>query len=71
MLEPETKTTVVDIPTPPFSYPFNSFQQWEIAFIYAFAVTFNPHQDVAPSFYTLPSFTPNVGKASLDHKQLI
>lgn len=41
-------------------YEFSAFQQWEIAFIYAFAVTFNPHQEIAPSFYRLPEFTPKV-----------
>lgn len=40
------------------SFEFTPFQQWEIAFIYAFAVTFNPHQEIAPSFYRLPDFSP-------------
>ncbi|KAL9555076.1 hypothetical protein MBANPS3_002529 [Mucor bainieri] len=39
-------------------YSFSSLQQWQIAFIYAFSTTFNPHQEVSPQYYKLPSFTP-------------
>ncbi|KAF1796076.1 hypothetical protein FB192DRAFT_1293265 [Mucor lusitanicus] len=44
----------VDVP----SYTFSALQQWQIAFIYAFAATFNPHQEVSPQYYKLPYFTP-------------
>ncbi|KAK4509945.1 uncharacterized protein ATC70_008095 [Mucor velutinosus] len=40
------------------SYSFSSLQQWQVAFIYAFSATFNPHQEVSPQYYKLPSFTP-------------
>jgi hypothetical protein len=62
----ETHTTAPATPPPatttesPSPFKFNSFQQWEIAFIYAFACTFNPQQEIAPSFYKLPEFTPQV-----------
>ncbi|KAI7901107.1 uncharacterized protein BX663DRAFT_514933 [Cokeromyces recurvatus] len=39
-------------------YEFTPFQQWEMAFIYAFASTFNPQKEIEPSFYPLPEFTP-------------
>ncbi|KAI8091042.1 uncharacterized protein B0P05DRAFT_528499 [Gilbertella persicaria] len=38
--------------------PFTPFQQWEIAFIYSFACTFNKQHDIAPNFFKLPDFTP-------------
>jgi hypothetical protein len=45
-------------PTP---FEFNAFQQWEIAFVYAFSCFFNSQQtEIAPSFYKLPEFTPQV-----------
>ncbi|KAG1211688.1 hypothetical protein CU097_006720 [Rhizopus azygosporus] len=34
-------------------------QQWRIAFIYAFATTFNSQQSIAPSLFKLPDFTPD------------
>ncbi|GAN11043.1 hypothetical protein MAM1_0456d10596 [Mucor ambiguus] len=40
------------------SHTFSSSQQWQIAFIYAFSATFNPHQEVSPQYYKLPYFTP-------------
>ncbi|CAO3657288.1 unnamed protein product [Mucor hiemalis] len=54
-LKETVKETAVEIPP---SFEFTSYQQWQIAFIYAFAVTFNPHQEIAPSFYRLPEFSP-------------
>lgn len=56
-LKETDKETAVEIPP---SFEFTSYQQWQIAFIYAFAVTFNPHQEIAPSFYRLPEFSPKV-----------
>lgn len=42
------------------SLQLSSCQQWKVAFIHAFASTFNPQQTIAPSFFKLPEFTPNV-----------
>lgn len=56
--ESANKVTAPANTTP--SFEFTPYQQWEIAFIYAFAVTFNPHQEIAPSFYRLPEFSPKV-----------
>jgi hypothetical protein len=42
------------------NFVLSPFQQWEIAFIYAFITTFNPQADISPSFYKLPSLTPDV-----------
>jgi hypothetical protein len=42
------------------SLRLSSCQQWKVAFIHAFASTFNPQQTIAPSFFKLPEFTPNV-----------
>ncbi|KAI9476455.1 MAG: hypothetical protein EXX96DRAFT_577232 [Benjaminiella poitrasii] len=39
-------------------FDFTPFQQWEIAFIYAFASTFNLQREIEPSFYPLPELTP-------------
>ncbi|KAI9277422.1 hypothetical protein BY458DRAFT_567688 [Sporodiniella umbellata] len=38
---------------------FSPCQQWKIAFIHAFASTFNPQQTIAPAFFKLPDFTPS------------
>lgn len=45
----------------PTSFRFNAFQQWEISFVYAFSCIFNAQQqEISPSFYKLPDFTPQV-----------
>ncbi|KAI9265790.1 hypothetical protein EDC94DRAFT_604113 [Helicostylum pulchrum] len=44
------------VATPAFQ--FSPIQQWEIAFIYAFSCTFNPQQEITPSYYKLPDFMP-------------
>lgn len=41
-------------------FSFSPLQQWEVAFIYAFACTFNPQHKIAPSYYKLPDFMPEV-----------
>lgn len=46
------------VATPAFQ--FSPIQQWEIAFIYAFSCTFNPQQEIAPNYYKLPDFMPEV-----------
>lgn len=43
-----------------YDFSFSPLQQWEVAFIYAFACTFNPQYKIAQSFYKLPDFTPGV-----------
>jgi hypothetical protein len=48
-------------PQQPTRFEFKPFQQWEIAFVYAFSCIFNSQQqEIAPSFYKLPDFTPQV-----------
>ncbi|KAI9356712.1 hypothetical protein BD770DRAFT_322985 [Pilaira anomala] len=54
-VENTTETFIHDT-TPAFQ--FSPLQQWEIAFIYAFSCTFNPQQEIAPSYHKLPDFTP-------------
>lgn len=43
------------------SHSFSPLQQWQMAYVYAFSATFNPHQQVSPQYYKLPYFTPQVG----------
>lgn len=43
-----------------YDFSFSPLQQWEVAFIYAFASTFNPQYRIAPSYHKLPDFTPAV-----------
>ncbi|KAG0738627.1 hypothetical protein G6F57_012698 [Rhizopus arrhizus] len=47
------------------SLQLSSCQQWKVAFIHAFASTFNPQQTIAPSFFKLPEFTPNQLEAEI------
>lgn len=53
----QTKEVVAE---PVYEFSFSPLQQWEIAFVYAFACTFNPQYKIAQSFYKLPDFTPGV-----------
>lgn len=56
-VENTTETSIYDT-TP--ALQFSPLQQWEIAFIYAFSCTFNPQQEIVPSYHKLPDFTPEV-----------
>ncbi|KAI8883064.1 hypothetical protein K501DRAFT_185375 [Backusella circina FSU 941] len=60
----EETTTLNDI-----KFVLSPFQQWEIAFIYAFITTFNPQAVINPSFYKLPNLTPEELEIEIPKKE--